>query len=88
MNPYTTMKEIGASLGLTSHQVGRCLKRLGLRTHDGRPSQEAFRRQLVERKFTPDESTYLWAWRTDVIAELLAEATDQAERESPRHQDH
>ena len=68
---YQTMKEIGMPLGLTSHQVGKRLKQLGLRTAEGRPSREAFARGLVNRRWSPGGVNYLWAWRAEVVTTLL-----------------
>jgi hypothetical protein len=83
MTEFKTMKEIGVPLGLTSHQVGKRLKALGLRTRDGRPSQQAFQRKLVAQKFAPDGQNYLWAWRADVISRLLTETTPLDGRQTP-----
>jgi len=78
MPEYKTMKEIGQGLAMTSHEVGKRLKALGLRTRDGGPSQEAFRHKLVAQKWTDDHNHYIWAWRGDAIGKLLADATERA----------
>jgi hypothetical protein len=38
---FSTMREIGIDIGLTSHQVGKALIDAGYRTPDGQPSDEA-----------------------------------------------
>ena len=73
MSEFATMKDIGAQFGLTSHQVGKLLKKQGLRTADGRPSPEAFQAELVSQKF--DEfGHYLWSWHVKTITSLLEQA--------------
>lgn len=59
---YVTMKELGKLVGLSSHQIGRKLKELGLRTPEGRPSQLAFQEDWVAPRWAPDGAHYLWAW--------------------------
>jgi hypothetical protein len=76
MSDYITMTEIGEVLGLTSHQVGKRLKKLGLRTPEGRPSQAAFTSKLVAQKWTRDGQHYLWAWAAEEIVTLLAGNTE------------
>jgi hypothetical protein len=70
---YWTMKELGEALGLTSHQVGKRLKAMGLRTRDGRPSQKAFANGYCAQRWTQDEQHYLWAWEADKTLKLLAQ---------------
>ena len=71
MNDYWTMKEIGMRLGMTSHQVGRRLKQLGLRTPDGRPSGKAFEGGLCGQRWAPDGEHYLWGWDGERTLRLL-----------------
>ncbi len=73
MSDYWTMKEIGEKLGLTSHQVGKTLKELGLRTPEGKPSQKAFRRRLVAQRWAQDGAHYLWAWDAEKTLRFLAD---------------
>lgn len=74
MREFSTMKEIGGRFGVTSHQIGRLLKELGLRTHDGRPSEKAFEFGLVEKRWTNSMEHYLWAWRAEEIVLILIDA--------------
>jgi hypothetical protein len=71
MIEYKTMKEIGEILHLSSHQIGRKLKALGLRTTQGKPSQSAYNRGLVKTRWAKNKELYLWTWRADKIIELL-----------------
>ncbi len=72
MADYMTMKELGQRLGLSSHQVGKKLKEVGLRTPEGRPSGAAFRRKLVEQRWSSDGEHYLWAWDAERTLRFLA----------------
>lgn len=67
------MKEIGQAFGTTSHQVGKKLKELGLRTTDGKPSYEAFQAGLCDQRWTQDMMHYCWAWHGERIVKLLQE---------------
>jgi hypothetical protein len=68
---YWNMRDIGRLVGLTSHQIGKVLKRLGLRTSEGKPSQMAYSNNLVAQKFD-GYGHYLWAWDRDEVLRLLA----------------
>jgi hypothetical protein len=80
MNNYATMKEIGSHLGLSSHQVGRRLKELGLRTQEGKPSQKAFQNGYCAQRWSQDGMNYLWAWHEEKTLRLLAEKYGEAGR--------
>lgn len=83
MSEYWTMKEIGNELGLTSHQVGKQLKSLGLRTVDGRPSLEAFQGGYCAQRWTQDKQHYLWAWDAEKTLELLVKQSGQTTTGAP-----
>ncbi len=68
-----TMKDIGRLVGLSSHEVGRFLRKHGLRTSEGKPSQMAYSENLVAQKFD-GYGHYLWAWDRDEVLRLLAAA--------------
>ena len=70
MSEYGTMKDIGSGYGLTSHGVGKLLKKHGLRTDDGRPSAKAFEIGMVEQK-GDGLGHYLWAWHSRKVQMLL-----------------
>jgi hypothetical protein len=70
---YWCMRDIGRLVGLTSHQIGKQLKRIGLRTSEGKPSQLAFSNDLVAQQFD-GYGHYLWAWDRDEVLRLLAAA--------------
>ncbi len=71
MSEYTTMKEIGKPLGLTSHEVGKRLKELGMRTSDGKPSWTAFQNKLVEQLW--EGENYLWGWHAEKTTNILTQ---------------
>jgi hypothetical protein len=81
-NVIITMKDIGRLVGMTSHEVGKFLKRQGLRTPDGKPSQEAFSQNLVAQKFD-GYGHYLWAWDRDAVLRLLDAAGVKAQNAPP-----
>jgi hypothetical protein len=83
MSEYWTMKEMGKELGLTSHQVGRRLKTLGLRTAAGRPSPEAFQGGYCAQRWTQDQQHYLWAWHAENTLQLLANQTGESNTGAP-----
>lgn len=70
-----TMTEIGKYFGVTSHQVGRWLKQIGLRTDDGKPSQEAFSEGYVAKADNDRcPGTYYYAWHVDKTIAALEKA--------------
>ena len=81
---FLTMRDIGGEVGLTSHQVGRKLKDLGLRTEEGRPSQSAFSGGFCAQKWTQDHANYIWAWnRVKVLMALAAVGVRPKDSTSP-----
>jgi len=83
MTNFLSMKEIGKEIGWTSHQVGRLLKKLGLRTPEGKPSREAFAAGMCAQRWTPDGEHYLWAWDGERALRLLAAGSLEAESAAP-----
>jgi hypothetical protein len=71
MSEYMTMRDIGGRLGMTSHQIGRTLKAMGLRTPEGRPSRMAFEAGLCEQRWAPDGEHYVWAWHGEKVLQML-----------------
>ena len=60
---YYTMREIGKLIGSNSHQVGRALKRLGLRLENGEPSALAFQLGLVQKRQVFNRPGHdVWTW--------------------------
>lgn len=71
MSNYRTMTEIGALLGgMTSHQVGKALKELGLRTPGGWPTDKALENELAIEQIT-DGHYQLYIWEVDRVVPLL-----------------
>jgi hypothetical protein len=68
------MKEIGRLFGVTSHVIGRKLKKLGLRTDEGKPSRKAHEEGYCDQKWTRDARNYLWAWHQGKTVEALEAA--------------
>jgi hypothetical protein len=71
---FVTMTELGRCFGLTSHQIGRKLKEIGLRTADGKPSQAAFQGGLCSQRWSRDHENYCWAWHQEKTSEALRRA--------------
>ena len=40
--PYMTLTQLGQLFGVSSHQIGKWLRAMGLRTNENRPSRETF----------------------------------------------
>jgi hypothetical protein len=72
MSDYLTMRELGRLLGTTSHAVGRALKKVGLRTRDGKPSWAAFQGGFCDQRWYGEN--YVWAWARDKTLRVLEEA--------------
>ena len=77
---YWTMKEIGVLFGVTSHVIGKTLKRLSLRTIEGKPSQLAFDLGLVEQRWSLD--AYTWVWNLEKTVPFLEQAGLERVREA------
>ncbi len=71
-----TLTQLGSLFGTTSHQVGKWLVQIGLRTTNGKPSQEAFKGKFCET--TPSHGQgYHWAWVVDRTVAALERAGHQ-----------
>lgn len=69
---FDTMTNIGASYGLTSHELGRLLTKYGLRTDTAprKPTALAFHFGMVKQKFDSD-GHYCWAWHVTKTSMFL-----------------
>lgn len=76
---FWTMKEIGGLFGVTSHVIGKTLKRLSLRTPEGKPSRLAFDLDLVEQRWSLD--AYTWVWNLEKTVPLLEQVGLERVRE-------
>ena len=88
---FKSMKEIGATINLSSHQVGKRLKKLGYRTQEGKPSQKAFEEGLCQPRWSQSGEKYLWVWRENKVIDLLLDEinkpkTDEEQIEPPAFQ--
>jgi hypothetical protein len=70
-NQYIPMRDIGTAVGMTSHQIGRKLKQLGLRTQDGKPTRVAFEKKLCAQRWAAHGRGYCWAWDVTRVLPLL-----------------
>jgi len=68
-----TLTQIGELFGVTSHQVGKWLVEIGLRTSDKRPSAEAFDGGYVEQRPSRNQG-YNWCWDSAKTVEALEKA--------------
>ena len=59
---FSTMREIGIDIGLTSHQVGKALLDAGYRTLDGQPTDSAKSEGVVMPYtiFNNGQKAYRW----------------------------
>ena len=62
MSDFLTQTQLGKLYGVSSHQIGKWLKNLGLRTEDGKPSKKAIRDGMVKQAPSTQPGTYFWNW--------------------------
>lgn len=73
---FDTMKNIGGSYSLTSHQLGKILKQHGFRD-DQKPSQPTSLAEycrMIRKRFDSDGTHFIWEWhvkRTCMLLERL-----------------
>ena len=70
-SPHLIQRELGMRIGATSHVVGKLLTELGLRS-DGRPTQDAFEKKMVEIDHSGPYPQFKWNERR--IVPLLRHA--------------
>lgn len=69
---YKSMQELGRDFGVSSHCIGRILKRADLRTPQGRPSSTAFDGGYVQKRWaTGRADIYFWVWHVEKTATIL-----------------
>lgn len=66
---FDTMREIGRSLDMTSHQVGRILKTTGWRYEDGSPTMAA-RQKGLAITYSLEGGGYAWKWQESFVRQL------------------
>lgn len=87
---YVTQTQIGQRRNLTSHQVGRFLKKIGWRNPDGSPTQKAIEGGLCRTH--EDRGCVFWVWHAaktlaameESIQDPAAFAAAQRERAKAR----
>lgn len=79
---FVTLTALGALLGVSNRQVGRCLKELRLRDEKGRPTQESLDQGFVlERELKHGGVFWLWHMEKTVkVLEARGEPASVAER--------
>ena len=81
---YMTMREIAKLFGSTSHQIGRALKRLGLREENGEPSPRAHQLGLVHKRPVYEKECFdVWTWHVEKTIPFL-----EADGLNGNHLDH
>jgi hypothetical protein len=71
---FSTMRQLGRLFGVSSHEMGRWLVAIGLRSMDKRPSYDAFDRKFVEQAPTGRGTGYFWVWHTEKTVAALERA--------------
>lgn len=67
---FINLTALGAIYGVNSHDVGRKLKALGLRTDDGRPSRRAIDDGFVQERILEYGGSH-WLWHEQKACEAL-----------------
>jgi hypothetical protein len=70
---FMTLTQIGELFGATSHQVGKWLVRMGLRTAAKRPSNVAFDGDFVKQGPSRGDG-YNWVWHSQRTVAVLEKA--------------
>jgi hypothetical protein len=70
---HMTLTQLGGLFGVTSHEVGKWLVEIGLRTPQKRPSREAFAGGYVEQGPSRNQG-YNWCWDSAKTVEALEAA--------------
>ena len=73
---YVTMRQLGTTLGVSSHVVGRKLKQIGLREEDGQPSAKA-REGGFTKLIRCQETFLLDLWNQDKTLTVLRPLLEQ-----------
>ena len=68
------LTHLGILFGVTSHQIGKWLKQIGLRTPEGKPSPRAFEDGFVDQRGSTQPGTYYWVWHGARTQKVLEEA--------------
>jgi hypothetical protein len=71
---FLSLTELGKLYGVSSHQIGKWLKQVGLRTKDNKPSPRAFKEGYVEQRGSTQPGTYYWIWHGEKTLKVLTEA--------------
>jgi hypothetical protein len=67
-------RQLGHLFGVSSHQVGRWLKEIGLRRYDGEPAQKAIDEGIAAPVNLDDGTHPFWAWAKEATVRILEAA--------------
>ncbi|OYW20583.1 MAG: hypothetical protein B7Z55_07080 [Planctomycetales bacterium 12-60-4] len=73
---YMNMVDLGRLFGVSSHQIGKWLKELGLRRDNGTPSTAAYDQKLVSFSYER-WGTYNAVWNAEKVVRILEDAGHQ-----------
>ena len=79
---YMNMVDLGRLFGVSSHQIGKWLKDLGLRRANGTPSTTAYQQKLVSFSYE-QWGTYNAVWHVDRVVRILEHADHQQVADLP-----
>lgn len=71
---YLTQTQLGHISGLTSHEIGKELRKLGLRTKSNTPTKKAVDEGYAKHTTCHQGSTSFWAWHRIKTLSALASA--------------
>ena len=85
MKDYWTLTQLGTLYDMTSHEIGKVMKYIGLRTPGGQPSDKAIDNELVREVEGPQPWITFWMWDRERVVPYLEAAglgeIDNAETE-------
>ena len=70
---HMTLTQLGQLFGVSSHNVGKWLKSLGLRDEEGLPTKKAHDGRYCKQTLAGDKGT-LWVWESEKTVAALKEA--------------
>lgn len=71
---YVNLTDLGKLFGMTSHGIGKVLKKIGLRDSNGKPSSKAFHQGYCDQAPTNRGSGYYYVWHREKTIQALEEA--------------
>ena len=69
---YISINDLGTLFGLGRREMGKILKRLGLRDENGNPSKKAFDQRFLDPRFQMNTTNYPNCWNSEkTVKEIL-----------------